>query len=320
MSALPSRLILPGDQPLSTPRGPGLIRPVETLLRLDRPLLRGVEIYDWCTRHGIEATASIVNTMLMAGSVLPPITTVFDYTGALQTLTVPWGYHRALMRLWGAGGHGSTLNGTSVGGGAGYVMGILDVVPGSVLSVLVGGCGLTAGQAAYGGGGPALSGATGHGGGGGRSALIVGGVEVATAPGGGGGGNNGAAGGAGGGLVGSAGATGGNYGPGQGGTQTAGGALGAGCNGSAGALHQGGSGGTAGGLGGGGGHYGGGGGDGGGGGSAYIGGLTQATTLGGTGAVPGGTTDPYYATGIGVGSASGSVNGGHGRVVITLLM
>ena len=63
----------------------------------------------------------------------------FDFTGAMQTWTVPPGVTEVSVRLWGAGGGGGT--GASAGGGGGYTTGMLSVTPGETLSVMVGGGG-----------------------------------------------------------------------------------------------------------------------------------------------------------------------------------
>lgn len=102
---------------------------------------------------------------------------------------------------------------------------------------------------------------------------------------------------------------------GKGGTQTSGGSGGSN-GGQNGAFHRGGAGDAWNGTGGGDGYYGGGAGDdhqGGGGGSGYIGGLgvSDATTSAGSAGTPGGTSDPNYITGIGIGGPAGP-NGNSG--------
>jgi Glycine rich protein/F5/8 type C domain len=66
------------------------------------------------------------------------ITSTFDYTGAVQTATVPSGFFYAKVVLTGGGG-GS--NGPNAGGLGGGVIGYLGVTPGETLSVVVGGAG-----------------------------------------------------------------------------------------------------------------------------------------------------------------------------------
>src|SRR5881394_4009110 len=75
-------------------------------------------------------------------------TTVFSYTGSLQSYTVPDGITSLDVKLWGAGGN-------DWGGGGAFISGSLAVTPGEVLSILVGGGGGTGpiGSGAFGGGG-----------------------------------------------------------------------------------------------------------------------------------------------------------------------
>lgn len=268
-------------------------------------------------------------------------TQVFTYTGGDQTFLVPAGVTSVSIKMWGAGGAG-----TSVAGGAGgYASGTLPVSPGDVLTVVVGGGGLTSGAGGYGGGGAGGYTSTYGGGGGGRSAIqLANGTEVLTAGGGGGSSSQvGASGGNGGGFTGGIGTyPSGCPTMGAGGTQTAGGAGGVGCAGDfiggAGAQFQGGSsnGGSGGaywGGGGGGGWYGGGagagnnsGGDatGGGGGSGhYDVSITSGTTLGSPspnpityGSVqPPNVGDADYLAGAGVGGEEWA-NGGPGLIVL----
>ncbi|MCZ8227740.1 glycine-rich protein [Flavobacterium sp.] len=61
----------------------------------------------------------------------------FDYTGAIQTWTVPAGVTRIFVDVAGAQGGGS--GGTFIGGKGGKVSGILTVTPGNVLQITVGG-------------------------------------------------------------------------------------------------------------------------------------------------------------------------------------
>jgi hypothetical protein len=267
--------------------------------------------------------------LLLAGLAGPASaqTTVFDFSGgASQSYIVPVDVTQVSVRLWGAGGaSGSGFVFTPAnGGGGGYVTGLLTVVPGETLTILVGGGGTpslpfvnSVNGGANGGGSGGQGAQVPGGGGGGRSGIRRGATELVTAGGGGGSGQS-AAGGAGGGTIGSAGAPAGSGG--GGGTQAAGGAAGGG-NGTPGSAFQGGNGGVGGigGGGGGGGYFGGGGGDGsegGGGGSSFLGTLSSAMTESGSGATPGGTSDPFYAAGVAVGGVNVG-NGGNGRVVLT---
>ncbi|MBK7692514.1 MAG: T9SS type A sorting domain-containing protein [Bacteroidetes bacterium] len=210
----------------------------------------------------------------------------FNYTGAVQTFTVPAGVSEIFVDVRGAkGGNGANL---SIAGNGGRVQGSIPVTAGAVLNINVGGMGVNCGICATGGfngGGGTVAGIGQEAGtGGGASDIRVApyalGNRLMVAGGGGGGGYTGAAadGGAGGGLVGANGQTWNGYAGGTGGTQVAGGIGGPGQGGQpnaiSGSLGLGGAGQgwSGGGGGGGGGYYGGGGGfiGGGGGGSNYA--------------------------------------------------
>jgi hypothetical protein len=219
-----------------------------------------------------------------------------NYTGGVQTYTVPSGISVMTVDVIGAKG-GTGWQNYSTGGNGGRVTGTIAVVGGQVLNIYVGGAGTnaSAGVAGIGGfngggNGGAYPGLYGGGGGGGASDIRVSPYglanRLAVAGGGGGGGfdysiSQWERGGMGGGLNGEGGYHGNvllqsGY-PGSGGTQGAGGAAGffsGYCGAFAGVLGNGGNGGpcTNSGGGGGGGYYGGGGGvwSGGGGGSNYL--------------------------------------------------
>ena len=188
---------------------------------------------------GACATSCVPGQLVASGKCVdkPNTKVVFTATGADQSFTVPAGVTSLRARAWGAAGGagGPDLfgSGSGAGGAGGYVEGTFSVVPGDVLTLVVGGGGASftdGGAGGTGGGGPALTidskvGA----GGGGRTAVILqrSGGELLTA-GGGGGGGDGFTGGAGGGLSGGDGL--GNFYPegtagtgGGGGSQTAGG-------------------------------------------------------------------------------------------------
>jgi hypothetical protein len=202
-------------------------------------------------------------------------TKVFEYTGGEQTFEVPGGVHFLHVRLIG----GSGGEGGSVGGASAEVTGDLEVTPGLLLYVEVGGVGEDGGAGGAGGFNGGANGGGGAGGGGGasdirltpRSAGLAIDTREAVAAGGGGGAGNGetSAGGVGG-NAGSGGGTseGGNEGGGAG-TESTGGGGGSGCSasGTTGERGSGGPGGAGfsanGGGGGGGGLFGGGGGGGG---------------------------------------------------------
>src|SRR6266704_887023 len=107
---------------------------------------------------------------------------VFDYTGAVQTYTVPDGVFSLIVELMGAGAWppGST-------GSGGYLQGRLAVHPGDVLNIYVGGVGgtpsgQTGGVGGWNGGGNGGtctgSGGSGGGGGGGASDIRFGGTAL----------------------------------------------------------------------------------------------------------------------------------------------
>ena len=224
-------------------------------------------------------------------------TQTFNYTGSVQSFTVPAGVTALTVDASGAQG-GACAPNTIVGpgGNGGQVTGSIAVTPGQVLNIYVGGAGgnattLTAGAGGFNGGGlgALFSGSYGGGGGGGGTDIRVSPYtladRVAVAGGGGGGAYNYSTagydrGGMGGGTVGETGYVGnvlGGQGAGTGGSQVGGGTGGTYsgyCTASNGALGIGGAGGTCGnsGGGGGGGYYGGGGGvwAGGGGGSSFL--------------------------------------------------
>lgn len=165
----------------------------------------------------------------------PVDSTVFDFTGAVQSFEVPEGVTSINIRTWGAQGANSNscVDGEDFqidGGLGGYSEGDLLVSPGDLLYVYVGGQGSIGGQGGWNGGG---SGGNFGGGGGGASDVrttlgsLISRVIVA---GGGGAGNTGCpdagAGGAGGGLTGDAGTALNGNNPGGGGTQAAGGTAG----------------------------------------------------------------------------------------------
>jgi Secretion system C-terminal sorting domain len=123
-------------------------------------------------------------------------TTTLNFTGTMQTYTVPAGATSIFVQAWGSQGGSGALGGASVSGGAGglggYAEGFMAVTPGQVLNVFVGGQGATPSGGFNGGGN---GGSTNAGGGGGASDIRVGGTaevdRVIVAGGGGGGGRGG---------------------------------------------------------------------------------------------------------------------------------
>jgi hypothetical protein len=120
----------------------------------------------------------------------------FNFTGGIQTFTVPCGIDTVFVQAWGAqGGNGATGGNSATGGTGGlggYAEGYLLVSPGDVLNVFVGGQGATPTGGFNGG---ANGGSQNAGGGGGASDVRIGGTSeanrVITAGGGGGGGRAG---------------------------------------------------------------------------------------------------------------------------------
>ncbi len=160
--------------------------------------------------------------------------TTYNYTGAMDTYTVPAGVTSIHIETWGAQGNGGTGAGGGVAGLGGYAEGDLTVTGGQVINLYVGG------QNGYNGGG--IGGNINAGNGGGASDVRVGGVtlgdRIIVAGGGGGGGATGCAtdwaggnGGHGGGLPGTNGADSPNGGGGFGGALAIGGLEGIGCGG-----------------------------------------------------------------------------------------
>jgi hypothetical protein len=124
------------------------------------------------------------------------VTTNFNFTGGIQTFTVPCGVDTVFIQAWGAqGGNGATGGGPSAGGtggSGGYAEGWLLVNTGDVLNIFVGGQGATPTGGFNGGGNGGVQDA---GGGGGASDVRTNGTaesdRVITAGGGGGGGRGG---------------------------------------------------------------------------------------------------------------------------------
>jgi hypothetical protein len=151
----------------------------------------------------------------------------FNYTGNVQTWTVPEGTSFATLEVWGAQGGGSQRSGISqngVGGKGGYSRGILPTNGGETLYIYVGGEGnsVSSGRAdgGFNGGGSSYASAASEpaGGGGGATDIRVNGntlyYRVIVAGGGGGGGEDSEEGGFGGGTSGGQGVGGANA-PGQ---------------------------------------------------------------------------------------------------------
>lgn len=79
--------------------------------------------------------------------------TTFNYTGSMQTYTVPVGVNLIRIDAQGAQGGSITIACAATGGLGARMVGDVSVTPGEVISVLVGGQGLTQGEDGGGGGG-----------------------------------------------------------------------------------------------------------------------------------------------------------------------
>lgn len=265
------------------------------------------------------------------------ITQTLNYTGSMQTFTVPACVNVITYTCIGAQGSDGANSATGANGGIGgfgaLVVGTTPVTPGTILNIFVGGA-ATGSLGGFNGGGNGSGGNSG--GGGGATDIRMGGItlndRIIVAGGGGGGGNAGCtsntivggAGGFGGGGNGSNGVTSIGGGPGQGGSGTTAGAAGAGCllglAGTNGSVGIGGNGGlgqssvcssTVSGGGGGGGFNGGGGG---GGGSAGTTSCTQ-NEQGAGGGGAGGTN--FFAASFTSTFVNNSFQLGNGKVVIS---
>lgn len=159
----------------------------------------------WLSKNQLLWKTFLVGLVATNG-VAQSINSTFNFTGSLQTFTVPCGVDSVHIDAWGAQGGAGDVGGLGVLGGSGGLGGsaggYINVTPGDVLYIMVGGQGATPTGGFNGG---ANGGSTNAGGGGGASDVrLVGTAEsdrVLTAGGGGGGGRGGcetAAGGAGG--------------------------------------------------------------------------------------------------------------------------
>ncbi|MCB9273926.1 MAG: HYR domain-containing protein [Lewinellaceae bacterium] len=124
------------------------------------------------------------------------VTVTFNYTGNMQSWTVPAGVTSVTVEAWGAQGQ-TNAGGNVAGGLGGYATGALAVTPGQILYIFVGGGGAQSTTGGYNGGGNAgySDCATARaGGGGGASDVRAGGTGLSNraivgAGGGGAGGN-----------------------------------------------------------------------------------------------------------------------------------
>jgi hypothetical protein len=217
---------------------------------------------------------AIGSILVVAASAAQAATATFGYTGGEQAFVVPSGNSTVqVLVVGGSGGQGDLL-----GGAAAEVSASLNVTPGQILYVEVGGVGEDSGDGGEGGFNGGAAGGSASGGGGGGSDIrllplssgLISDTRLIVAGGAGGGGGNGEDFGGAGGDAGSAGGFSASWQGGGAGTGSTGGAGGEGCTGfgESGQLGLGGVGGFGesgnnGGGGGGGGYYGGGGGGGG---------------------------------------------------------
>lgn len=266
------------------------------------------------------------------------ITQTLNYTGTMQTFTVPACVTVVTITCYGAQGANGTASSFGATGGVGgfgpIVTGATTITPNSVLNVYVGGSG-TGSVGGFNGGGQGAAGNSG--GGGGASDVRLGGTalsdRIIVAGGGGGGGNAGCstntviggAGGYGGGGLGSNGVNSPGGGGGGGGNGTVAGAAGIGCPGflgtagGTGSLGIGGNGGvgmsvcsaTVSGGGGGGGYNGGGGGGGGSTGTPSC----VSTDQGGGGGGAGGSN--YFGASFSNTTITNNIQLGNGKVIIS---
>src|ERR1041385_8709776 len=89
---------------------------------------------------------TLLTTIAIAASMfVSSQTQTFNYTGAVQTFTVPSCVTSITIQAYGAQGGNASIGGT--GGLGGYATGTLNVTPGDVLNIYVGG------QNGYNGGG-----------------------------------------------------------------------------------------------------------------------------------------------------------------------
>jgi uncharacterized repeat protein (TIGR01451 family) len=193
-----------------------LARPKGYLSRIFSQLLR----YRAAIKHNIAFRSKVTGFAgILIGTLLSPLaaaqTTTFNYTGAMQTYTVPAGAAGVLIQAsgGGGGGGGSDSGGPGASGGSGAtVTGSYTVAAGTPLSIYVGGgggggftshagytCTSAAGSGGSGAGGfaggmggqPGCSGWSGGGGGGGGASVVATSANASLLIAGGGGGGQG---------------------------------------------------------------------------------------------------------------------------------
>ena len=142
----------------------------------------------WISPYGQSGQTGLV---VIGYTPVPLSPTIFNYTGAYQTYTVPSGVSSVSVYMWGAGG--GRVQFAQLAGGGAYVTGILPVTPGETLRLIVGAGGHRGVTGDQNGGNGVAGGSSPGGYGGGRTAIqrLVSGsytdIVVAGAGGGGGG-------------------------------------------------------------------------------------------------------------------------------------
>ena len=99
------------------------------------------------------ARLALATGLAISSSALAQSPATFDYTGSLQTFTVPAGVISVTIDARGAQGGSVTTTCAATGGLGARMVGDVAVTPGETLSILVGQQGLTNGSDAGGGGG-----------------------------------------------------------------------------------------------------------------------------------------------------------------------
>src|SRR5687767_13709834 len=121
-----------------------------------------VQAYAQCLDISCNSNISVTNDSATCGAVVNyttptlltyscsgNVTDTFNFTGAVQTFTVPPGVTSVNIQTWGAQGGANWVNNTNFGG---YVSGDVAVTPGSTLYIYVGGQATTTAGGFNGGG------------------------------------------------------------------------------------------------------------------------------------------------------------------------
>jgi hypothetical protein len=105
------------------------------------------------TRDYIKSALILSAILLGCLSVKSQTVETFNYTGAIQTYTVPAGVISVTIKAWGAQGGDGNSGSSSAGGKGAYVSGEFSVSPGETLTLIVGGTGVDGINNLEGGGG-----------------------------------------------------------------------------------------------------------------------------------------------------------------------